>query len=105
MGLLLDEFELDYRKREIRRYESMLDDGKQNIEVPIQAVVKMLAENLSYRSRIDSLMESILRHNFTIPQQIVPVAVCRECDSPLDGFYQKHTSTGFSMVCSKCATP
>lgn len=70
MGLLLDEFELDYRKREIRRYEDMLDDGKQNIEVPIQAVVKMLAENLSYRTRIDYLMESILRHNFTIPQRI-----------------------------------
>lgn len=71
MGLLLDEFELDYRKRELRRYEDMLDDGKQNIEVPIQAIVKMLAENLSYRTRIDYLMESILRHNFTIPQRIM----------------------------------
>lgn len=70
MGLLLDEFELDYRKRDIRRYEDMLDDGKKDIEVPIQSVVRMLAENLSYRTRIDYLMESILRHNFTIPQRI-----------------------------------
>jgi hypothetical protein len=71
MGMMLDEFELDYRKREIRRYEDMLDDGKTMIDVPIQSVVKMLAENLSFRGRVDYLMEQILRHDFTIPQRIL----------------------------------
>lgn len=71
MTLMLDEFELDYRKQEIRRYEDMLDDGKTEITVPIQSVVRMLAENLSYRSRINYLMETILRHDFTIPQRIL----------------------------------
>lgn len=71
MNMMLDEFELDYRKREIRRYEDMLDEGKAEVTVPIQSVVRMLAENLSYRSRIDYLMEQILRHDFTIPQRIL----------------------------------
>jgi hypothetical protein len=31
----------------------------------------MLAENLFYRARIDHLMETILRHDFTIPQRIM----------------------------------
>ena len=71
MSMMLDDFELDYRKREIRRYEEMLDDGKTYIDVPIQSVVKMLAENLGYRARIDYLMEQILRHDFNIPQRIL----------------------------------
>lgn len=65
------DFELDYRKREVQWYQDRLDEGKQNIEVPIQSVIKMLAENLSLRARIDYLMEQILRHDFTIPQRIL----------------------------------
>ena len=71
MSGMLDEFETDYRKREIRRYEDMLDEGKKEVLVPIQSVVRMLVENLSYRSRIDHLMETILRHDFAIPQRIL----------------------------------
>lgn len=71
MGMLMPDFELDYRKREVRWYQDRLDEGKQTTEVPTQAVIKMLAENLSLRARIDYLMEQILRHDFTIPQRIL----------------------------------
>ncbi len=71
MGMMIPDFELDYRKREIQRYQDMIEDGKQFVEVPIQSVIKMLCENLSYRARIDYLMETILRHDFTIPQRIM----------------------------------
>ena len=71
MGMMIPDFELDYRKREIEHYRQMLEDGKTETTVPIQSVVKMLSENLSYRARIDYLMETILRHNFAIPQRIM----------------------------------
>ena len=78
MSMMLDDFELDYRKREIQRYQDRLDEGKLSIEVPTQAVIKMLAENLTYRARIDYLIEQILRHNFNIPQRIVMPSAAME---------------------------
>jgi hypothetical protein len=69
MGMMIPDFELEYRKREIERYENMLETGHTVTNVPIESVIKMLAENLSYRARIDHLIETILRHDFTIPQR------------------------------------
>jgi len=69
--MMIPDFELDYRKREIEGYERMLENGHTMVDVPIQSVINMLAENLSYRARIDHLMDTILRHDFTIPQRIL----------------------------------
>jgi hypothetical protein len=77
MGMMIPDFELDYRKRELDHYQELLERSQKDcsepkeVTVPVVSVVKMLAENLFYRARIDHLMETILRHDFTIPQRIM----------------------------------
>ena len=68
---MLDEFEANYRKREVKWYQDRLDEGKVNIAVPTQSVINMLAENLSLRARLTNMMEQIMRANYYTPQRIV----------------------------------
>jgi ACT domain-containing protein len=68
---MLPDFDIEYRKDVIKCYSRMMDHGEVEITVPIQDIVRLLSETISYRARLDYLMDVILRHNFTIPQRVM----------------------------------
>lgn len=72
--------------------------------IPIAEARQLFVSFFNYQFQRNQQIQKAL-DNYRNLSPMPPIAVCRECDLPLDGFYQKHTPTGFSMVCSKCAIP